>query len=357
MAFETRDEAEAYALQQRVKRGNEGSDAFSMSPADRIDAESALQILRPLGRSLTEAARFFHNHLPKVEAQKSINDVVQELLAAKKADGASARYEKDLRNRLQKFANTFPEKVVMNVTSTAVDDWLRALPHAPVTRNNYRRLLHVFFGFAKQRRYCVDNPIEETAKAKVIKGRPGILSVDAANRLLTSADDAIRPAIALGLFAGLRPESEIWRLDWAKIDFGAKHIDISADATKNRGNESEGAAHRFVSMQPALIAWLKPLAKKNGPVSPTGDKYFSLLEAARGKAEITSWPHDAMRHTFGSMHYAHFKNVGATMAEMGHTNPKTFFNHYRARVRPAEAAKFWKIAPAKNASLESDSKE
>ena len=74
-----------------------------------------------------------------------------------------------------------------------------------------------------------------------------------------------------------------------------------------------------------MIAWLKPVRKNEGPVSPTGDKYFYLLEAAREKAKIMEWPHDALRHTFGSMHYAHFKNVGATMAEMGHTNPKTFF--------------------------------
>jgi integrase len=343
--FDTRQEAETFAQQQRVKRQNEGSDAFAMNPAERIDAENALKLLRPLGRSLMEAVLFYQNHLPATEGGKSVADVVAALLGAKEKDGASDRYLKDIRTRLGHFAESFPEKLIAGVTTAGIDDWLRALPHGPVTRNNYRRLLSVLFSYAKQRRYCVANPVQETAKAKVVRGRPGILSAEQVKGLLAAAEDELRPAIAIGLFAGLRPESEIWRLDWSKVDFAAKHIDVSAEATKNRGDGTEGAAHRFVTMQPNLIAWLKPLARKQGPVSRTGDRDLTLLDAARKKAGITEWPHDAMRYTFGSMHYAHFQNVGATMAEMGHTNPKTFFGHYRARVRPAEAAAFWKISP------------
>ena len=116
-------------------------------------------------------------------------------------------------------------------------------------------------------------------RAKDVRGRPGILSAQQVKGLLAAAEDELRPAIAIGLFAGLRPESEIWRLDWSEMDFAAKHIDVSADASKNRGDETEGAAHRFVTMQPNLIAWLKPLARKQGPVSRTGDKYFTLVDA------------------------------------------------------------------------------
>jgi site-specific recombinase XerD len=110
--------------------------------------------------------------------------VVAELLAAKKANGASFRYLKDLRTRLTHFSQSFPEKLISNATTSAIDDRLRALPHGPVTRNNYRRLSGVLFSFVQQRRYCVTNPVPATAKAKAVKARPGILTIDEVRRLL-----------------------------------------------------------------------------------------------------------------------------------------------------------------------------
>ena len=151
-----------------------------------------------------------------------------------------------------------------DVSTSELDDWLRNLGQSAVTRNNYRRLLGVLFSFARQRRYCLNNPVQETAKAKVVKDRPGVLSVDEATKLLASADEEILPAIALGLFAGLRPESEIWRLAWSKIDFKAKQIDVSPDATKNSGDSAEGASHRYVTMPSPLLAWLKPFSGRTG---------------------------------------------------------------------------------------------
>lgn len=58
--------------------------------------------------------------------------------------------------------------------------------------------------------------------------------------------------VVLGAFAGLRPLSEICRLDWSHINFDEKLIDIAADRTKT-------AKKRFVTMQPNLVEWLFPI--------------------------------------------------------------------------------------------------
>jgi integrase len=54
-----------------------------------------------------------------------------------------------------------------------------------------------------------------------------------------------------------------------------------------------------------------------------------------------------LRHSFASYHLAHFKNAAELALEMGHTNQQMIFDHYRQLVRPKEAARYWRICPAK----------
>jgi integrase len=106
------------------------------------------------------------------------------------------------------FARTFGSEKAINVSQQMVDDWIAALPWSGTTKNNYRRLLGVMFSFAVDRKYILAVPISKQSK-------PGILTAEECASLLSSCDEKILPAIALGIFAGLRPESEIRRLDWS----------------------------------------------------------------------------------------------------------------------------------------------
>ena len=342
LTLKSKAEAQTAAEQARTKRQNEGQGAFSMAPADRADADAALKLLRPHGRTLREAAAFFLKHLAIVKRELSVADLVAELLKSKEGDGASAPYLKDLRNRLRPFTVAFDGQRVTEVSTAAVDDWLRALKVSPVSRNNARRVLGVLFNYGVARGYCLANPIKQTAKVKEVDRPPGILSVAQSARLLAHAGPEILPAIALGFFAGLRPESETWKLRWEDIDFDSRLIDVAADRTKT-------AQRRFVKMADNLVAWLAPHrpAAGTGAVCPaTGDAYFTRLTKARDAAGIVDWPSDALRHTYASMHFAAFRNAGETSEQLGHADLKMLFRHYRERVKPAEALRFWEIRPA-----------
>ena len=337
--FKTKVEAQTAAEQAKIKRQNEGQGAFSMAPADRADAEAALKLLRPHGRTLREAAAFFLKHLAIVKRELSVADLVSELVKSKEVDGASVPYLKDLRNRLRPFVVAFEGQRVTEVSTAAVDDWLRALKVGPVSRNNVRRVLGVLFNYGVARGYCLANPVKQTAKAKEVDRPPGILTVSQSAKLLEHASADILPAVALGLFAGLRPESETWKLGWEHIDFEGKLIDIGADRTKT-------AQQRYVVMPDNLMAWLLPHRKSEGLVCAVkGDTYFDRLTDTRERAGIKKWPADALRHTFASMHYATFKNAGETSEQLGHADLKMLFRHYRERVKPDEAKRFWKIWP------------
>ena len=85
------------------------------------------------------------------------------------------------------------------------------------------------------------------------------------------------PAIAIGLFAGLRPEAELWHLDWQSINLAGKLIDV----TKSKNSIS----HRFVKTSDNLVAWLAPYAKKSGWVTFDRDSYYTRLQSARRRRQ------------------------------------------------------------------------
>jgi hypothetical protein len=49
---------------------------------------------------------------------------------------------------------------------------------------------------------------------------------------------------------------------------------------------------------------------------------------------------------FGSYHLAHFKNAASTALELGHTDSRITFDHYRELVKPKDADRYWNITPA-----------
>ena len=132
------------------------------------------------------------------------------------------------------FATAFDGKAVAEITATEIDEWLRGLPVAPITRNNFGCVLIVAFNFAKARGYCLANHAGETAsKAKQIEGEVEILTVNELTRLLESADTKIVPFIAIGAFAGLR-RAELERLDWSEVDLPGRLIQVTAKKAKKR---------------------------------------------------------------------------------------------------------------------------
>ena len=57
------------------------------------------------------------------------------------------------------------------------------------------------------------------------------------------------------------------------------------------------------------------------------------------------WPHNGLRHSFGSYHLADFGDQMKTAAQMGHRDSSVIHNHYKALVLKAEAEKYWKLSP------------
>jgi integrase len=291
--------------------------------------------LAEFGKTIADAIAFYLPHLHANNRPRKFRELVDELIPAKKSDGASARYLQDLRSRLGQFSTSFGERQVSEIQGHEIDDWLRHLNVSPVTRNNFRRVLRTAFNFAKARGYCVGNPALSTAKAKEIEGIVGILTVAETARLLEASDTELVPFVSIGAFAGLR-RAELERLDWSDVDLESGLIEVQAVKAKS-------ARRRFIKIQSNLTKWLMPNAGRRGKVTP--QNYEKMLAQARLAAGIKRWPSNALRHGFASYYLARFNDAAALALELGHTDAGLVFQHYRQIVKPKDAERYWGITP------------
>jgi integrase len=341
--FKDKTEAETVLQQKLIQQENYGTAGLSFNDRQRAEYLECTEKLEPFGATIRDAVNFYLPHLSALKRTKTAAELVDELLKVKEADGASERYLSDLRSRLTQFSDSFDGKPVAEIIVPQIDEWLRSLADretgkrlSPVTRNNFRRVLIVAFNFAKENGYCVGNPAERSAKAKVIETAVGILTIDQTARLLESAPAELVPYVAIGAFAGLR-RAELERLDWKEVDLQSGLIEVIASKAKS-------ARRRFVKIQTNLAKWLQPYAQLSGNVTPAN--YRELLDAAREAAGIQDWPQNALRHSFASYHLARFNDAAALSLELGHTNSNLVFQHYRQLVKPKQAERYWKIVPA-----------
>ncbi|MBA2269327.1 MAG: tyrosine-type recombinase/integrase [Chthoniobacterales bacterium] len=337
-----------------IEQRNYGTAGTSFTEKQRAEYLECAELLKPHGKTLRDAVAFYMPYLEATDRTCTPKELKAELLRVAEADGLSKRYRSDIRSRFGRFADDFDGKTIAEISTspTDVDDWLRSLSAkrtskllAPAGRNNFRRILIVAFNFAIGRGYCVSNPALSSAEATEKKLAAGVLSVQEAADLLAQSDALIVPAVALGLFAGLRPEAEGLHLDWSHIDFADGTINVEPDKTK------VDSSARYVEMSNNLVAWLLPHRRSRGSVFLKPTAYYDLLREARERARIEKWPHDALRHSFGSYHYGAHQDAARTQAQMGHTHPRIFFKHYRKPMKQAAALPYWQIVPLSSSNI------
>ena len=333
--FETKSEAETYVELKEVELLNQGVEGATFSTELRVLAQRAATILKPFGKTVLDAAKFYAQHLQTISRSQNVTEVVSEFLDTRADDELSADYLSDLKIKFRMFAHTFGERMIADIEPKEISAWLRGLGVGAVSRNTVRSRLASLFSFAKRQGYAPKNPMADVERAKERGGEIGILTVAETARLMENADVATLPFWAIGAFAGLR-SAEIERLEWEEVDFEAGLI-------KLRASKAKTASRRLVQILPNLAQWLAPYASHQGRVCPRGLR--KRLEADRAAADLSeNWPSNALRHSFASYHLAQFKDTAALALQMGNS-PTIIFKHYRELVRPKDAERYWNIKP------------
>ena len=202
-----------------------------------------------------------------------------------------------------------------------------------------------FYKWAIREKLTTENWIKYVELPKEPKHNKVFLTADETDRLLRTAqkkDPGIINYLALGLFAGIRPEEIRGNVDhpalaWDKIDFQAKSISIESAKDVRHNNSTS----RYVEGLPKILwAWLTNYSKYGIDTLNHRTRVHTLFEHAGIKRRMNS----LFRKTFAT-HMVPIQGITQTALQMGHTNTHTLQKHYKGVVPQAEGSKYTQILP------------
>lgn len=278
-----------------------------------------------------------------------LGKAVADYLAAKETRGLRPRSFRKLDTTLTMFKEVVGEnRPLREITEAHLNEFLTRNGWAAPTRKTYLGDVRTFLRWCQKRRLIPDNPADLIETPMLDNEPPGILRLGQLRALLDACQRE-RPSLlawlALCAFAGLRPE-EALRLTWADVRADNIHVEAAKAKTRRR---------RLIPISPQLRAWLDA-AKPAGAELPPVNWQANFERVRRAASVLADWPHNALRHSFASYHYANGGNENDTARILGHA-PQMLFQHYRELVTGEEAAKFFALRPDADAIAAGVTKE
>jgi integrase len=320
-------------------------------------AEAAQHL--PAGVSLVEAVRGYASRVAKESIKPiSVSALVEKYKESIKDTGDE--HQRTIGIKLDRIAEYFRCNVD-DVTAEEIDQWLHSLKVGPLTRNHHRTAIVSLFRYAQRKNHLPKGGMTEADSSDTAKTEAKEIEAYTpaeALFLLQNIESRWRPYVALGLFAGIRPQ-ETLNLDWS--DIKTNHIEV-------RASDSKVGIRRIVPRLPALTAWIKDHKERKGPICPVfkgGDasRQQSISKAIRevvalaqqmAKASRASKEQkelgamkvifDGLRHSFISYRLAIVKDFPQVAMEAGNS-VEIIQRHYNKRATPAEAKAFFALAP------------
>lgn len=311
--------AEKFAAGLRAKWAK-GIRGTALDPATAIAAAEAVKILAPLGVGLVEAARLVEQQFAARGQRETFRERWMRYQLAHEGHWSDS-YARQIGKLDRRLGDAFMNSLVQTMTPEVI----RAAVIAGGARSKSNIALI---------ERMISAAMNERGKERRAE-RIEIMTPGECRLMLRACEDADeRRAVALLLFAGIRPsteDGEISRLDWETVTAGEIYIPHQVSKT---------GTDRHIPITPRLGRLLRG-HPADGPVVPAGwrRKYDRLRKAAgiQGKQDVT-------RHTFASHFLAAFGSDAAKQA-MGHTaGSDTLFRRYRRAVTEAAGRKFFGLA-------------
>jgi integrase len=337
-SFKTKTEAGTFAELKKTERQNQGTAALALPYEIKVDAAKASTLLTPHNVSLEEAAKYFAQHVIAYRDAPIIRQIVAQMIAEAEKNDRRDQTVSDLKGRLTMFAEDIPDRRLSELTVEEIQAWIDEDEEwSARTRINYLTKISQLFNYALKHNWVDANLVERIDRPSAEDSEPKIFTVEQAAKLVQNANKfGLLPCISLGLFAGLR-SAELMRMDGADVKFDDRSIIVGQQVAEKR-------SRRVVDMCDALYAWLKPLKTLKSPIVDVKE-FRDNMDELKKAAELETWPHNGLRHSFGSYHLTFHGDAIKTAGQMGHRSSDVVHNHYKVLVLKTEAEKFWNLRP------------
>jgi integrase len=330
----------------------------SLDPVNRMRALNAIGRLSPFNRTIDDAVDFYVKYLKEHHASIPFSTLATQVRAEFRRrlekNEVSDRHAESLEETLRKLEARFGDTLVSEIQTEDIREWFQSLPLATKTKNKHKGYANQVFNFAVDFGYATVNPV---SRIKPLRRRYSeedkisILSADETERLFRAADPKIIPFLTLSFFCGIR-RATLERLDWSDVKFDEARVIVPKHKSKNQSRYR-------VSLSENALDWLRPHVKKSGSIlapatsinrvgasfgSPSPTATRSLIREAAARADVNI-PDNAGRHTFISMHVAHYESIDKTALEADNS-PAVIKSNYLDIVTREGAANYWRIVPA-----------
>jgi len=236
------------------------------------------------------------------------------------------------------------EKQVTHIKVEDIEKWLDdggvdGKNWTAITKENYASEVKAFYNWLKKRKHVDENPVLAMEQMLDIDFEPEILTLEQCEQLLRTTmeiDPKLIGLLVLMLFCGIRP-SEAMRLKKNQVQIDKKRVILSGKQTKTR-------QRRIVDMTDNAIKWWNMGAQF--PVVDANHRWNAVRQAQKAKWGIDKWPHDCLRHSYASYHFAEFNDAGLTAKNLGHPDSTLLRKDYNGAVTKAQAKEFWAIRPS-----------
>lgn len=313
------------------------------------------------GVPLSKAIEFYMRHGVTMTAEKTVPEVVKELLEELRKDGRGDYHIRDTKNRLNRFAERFSGHI-HTVLERDITDWLQNLTkmvwkkvgsvHKRVenekgelvsdrSRNNYRDSVWALFEFARRRGYLPKDLTTEAAntiRVEVLPAKNFILTPEEAQTALQILSPHLVPYAVLKLFSGMRTE-EAFGLSWEELRFRSNAVIIEAHISKL-------GQRRVPPLLPNLAKWLKPFEGLKGRIAHDYSSPQSVHKAvAREMAKVkVILKRNIFRNSYISYRLMQPTASSIVAAEAG-TSVRMIESNYKELTTEDEAHKWFSIEP------------
>jgi len=276
-----------------------------------------------------------------------ISDAVWQYLATK--EQCSKNTYDQAKGLLMKLVDWAEGRTLESLSREDASEYLRTATNG--SYNHYLRFAKSLYRWAISEGLVNNNPFKNIVAKTRIHREVSVLSCEEAKALLGASEalygGELLPYVAITLFAGLRPDSEMRHLEWGAINLEDAEIRVTMGKTR---------IPRTVDIPDNLVKWLR----KCDPSLPIYPKNFrrkwakvrneagfkgGAAKTPKEKAQeagLKPWVKDYTRHTAISYRVRQTGDVYSTATWAGNS-PAIIRSHYLGLIKNSEAKRFTHI--------------